>query len=191
MGILGGTFNPPHLGHLILANEVRHSLQLDEVRLMPTANPPHKEFPGDATAEQRFQMVELAVENIDGVSAFSFEIDRGGVSYTYETILELKKIEPETEFYFIIGGDMVDTLHTWHKIEELMELISFVGVRRPGSDGVTHYPITVVDIPSIDLSSTMIRNRIRNNGSVQLLVPEAVESFIVREGLYGSKGNSK
>src|SRR6185437_11016767 len=104
IGILGGTFNPPHIGHLIVANEVRHSLNLDEVRLMPTAVPLHKEATADATAKQRLRMVELAVADIDGLSVSSFEVERGGISYTFDTMKELTLLEPENEFFFIIGG---------------------------------------------------------------------------------------
>ena len=98
IGILGGTFNPPHIGHLIVANEVKHALGLDEVRLMPTAIPPHKTAPGDATAEQRLQMVELAVQDIDGLTVSAFEVERGGVSYTFDTMKQLTEIEPKVSF---------------------------------------------------------------------------------------------
>ncbi|MEK4403830.1 nicotinate-nucleotide adenylyltransferase [Sporosarcina sp. FSL K6-6792] len=186
IGILGGTFNPPHIGHLIVANEVKQSLCLDEVRLMPTAVPPHKTAPGDATAEQRLQMVELAVMAIDGLTVSAFEVGRGGVSYTFDTMRQLTQIEPEIEFYFIIGGDMIDLLPKWHRIEELVTLVNFVGVGRPGTNGTTDYPIIMVDIPQIELSSTLIRQRFSENGAVQLLIPPAVEAFIREEGLYGS-----
>ncbi|WP_318615111.1 nicotinate-nucleotide adenylyltransferase [Sporosarcina sp. YIM B06819] len=185
VGILGGTFNPPHMGHLLVANEVRHALGLDEVRLMPTAVPPHKAAPGDATATQRLQMAELAAADIDGLVVSSFEVERGGISYTYDTIEQLKTLEPDNDFYFIIGGDMIDLLPEWHRIDELVKLIHFVGVGRPGTIGVTDYPIVLVNIPQIDLSSTLIRQRFASQGTVQLLIPPAVEAFIREEGLYG------
>ena len=186
IGILGGTFNPPHIGHLIVANEVKHALDLDEVRLMPTAVPPHKTAPGDATAEQRLHMVELAVRAINGLTVSAFEVERGGVSYTLDTMKQLAEIEPEIKFYFIIGGDMIDLLPEWHRIEELVTLVNFVGVARPGTVGTTDYPINMVDIPQIELSSTLIRQRFSEDGAVQLLIPPAVEAFIRKEGLYGS-----
>ncbi len=186
IGILGGTFNPPHIGHLIVANEVKQSLGLDEVRLMPTAVPPHKTAPGDATAKQRLQMVELAVKAINGLTVSAFEVERGGVSYTFDTMKQLTEIEPESEFYFIIGGDMIDLLPEWYRIEELVTLVNFVGVGRPGTIGTTDFPIIMVDIPQIELSSTLIRQRFSDNGAVQLLIPLAVEAFIRKEGLYGS-----
>ena len=123
VGILGGTFNPPHIGHLIVANEVKNALDLDEVRLMPTAVPPHKQVPGDATASQRLQMVELAVADSNGLTAFPFEVERGGVSYTFDTMKQLTEMEPDTSFDFIIGGDMIDMLPEWHRIDELVQLV--------------------------------------------------------------------
>ncbi len=186
IGILGGTFNPPHIGHLIIANEVKQSLGLDEVRLMPTAVPPHKTAPNDATAEQRLQMVELAVKAIKGLTISAFEVERGGVSYTFDTMKQLIEIEPGIKFYFIIGGDMIDLLPEWHRIEELVTLVNFVGVGRPGTIGTTDFPINMVDIPQIELSSTLIRHRFSENDSVQFLIPSEVEAFIRKEGLYGS-----
>lgn len=191
VGLLGGTFNPPHIGHLIMANEVKHALQLDEVRLMPTSIPPHKADPSDATPQQRFQMVELAVSGISGLTASSFEVDRGGVSYTFDTMKALIEQEPENEFHFIIGGDMIDMLHKWYKIDELMKIVTFVGVGRPGTEGETQYPITMVQIPEIDLSSTLIRNRIETGGTIQFLVPDTIGTFIRQEGLYGTRSIEK
>lgn len=185
IGILGGTFNPPHIGHLIVANEVQHALGLDEVRFMPTALPPHKSAPGDATAEQRLRMVELAVADYDKFAVSAFEVTRGGISYTYDTMKQLTELEPEVDFHFIIGGDMIDMLPKWHRIEELLELVTFVGVARPGTIGTTAFPITMVEIPQIELSSTLIRQRFVMDGTVQFLLPPKVEAFIREEGLYG------
>lgn len=185
IGILGGTFNPPHIGHLIIANEVRYALGLDEVRLMPNAQPPHKMAPGDATALQRLSMTELAVTGIEGLTVSAFEVERGGVSYTFDTMQQMKELEPDVDFYFIIGGDMIDMLPKWYKIDELAKLVTFVGVRRPGANGKSELPVTFVEIPQIDLSSTVIRQRCAAQGTVQLLIPPAVEDFIREEGLYG------
>ncbi|MBB4825789.1 nicotinate-nucleotide adenylyltransferase [Sporosarcina luteola] len=184
IGLLGGTFNPPHIGHLIIANEVKHALNLDEVRLMPTAIPPHKLNPSDASPEQRLQMVKLAIHDADGLTSFSFEVDRGGVSYTYDTIAALRTQEPDIQFHFIIGGDMIDSLPSWHRIEDLVKIVTFVGVGRPGTIGTTKYPVQMVELPQIDLSSTLIRNRIKQGGTVSFLIPDAVKSFIREEGLY-------
>ena len=188
IGILGGTFNPPHIGHLIIANEIKYALELDEVRLIPTASPPHKAADKDVTAHQRLHMVELAVEGVEGLIASSIEVDKGGVSYSYDTISALKEIEPEAEFFFIIGADMVDLLPTWHKIDELVQLVTFIGVNRPGSLGETPYPVKFITIPEIDLSSTILRERLAEGGTIKFLTPPNVESFIRQEGLYGSSG---
>ncbi|BAQ11513.1 nicotinate-nucleotide adenylyltransferase [Bacillus sp. OxB-1] len=186
VGILGGTFNPPHIGHLIVANEVRIALGLAEVRLMPAAVPPHKMVPHDATVLQRLHMVELAVAGLEGLAVSDFEVERGGISYTYDTMSEMTAREPDVDFHFIIGGDMIDMLPQWYKIDELSRLVKLVGVHRPGTIGETEYPIIYVDIPQIDLSSTMIRNRYSDRGTAQLLVLPAVEEYIHKENLYGS-----
>lgn len=186
IGLLGGTFNPPHLGHLLIANEVRHALALDEVRLMPTAESPHKSIAGSTTALQRLNMVELAVQSMEGLEASSFEIDRGGVSYTYDTIQALRESEPQSQFYFIIGGDMIDYLANWHRIDELIKCVQFIGVNRPGYKAQTAYPIQMVDCPQLLLSSSELRERFARNENVQLLVPETVEAYIRQEGLYGA-----
>lgn len=191
IGILGGTFNPPHIGHLIIANEIKYALDLDEVRLIPTASPPHKTADKDVTALQRLKMVELAVEGAEGLTASSFEVDKGGVSYSYDTISALKEIEPETEFFFIIGADMVDLLPTWHKIDELVQIVTFIGVNRPGAHGETPYPVTFISIPEIDLSSTVIRDRLAEGGTIRFLTPPKVDSYIRQEGLYGSSASQK
>lgn len=140
IGLFGGTFNPPHIGHLIMANEVYAALDLTEVRFMPNATAPHKEAVTSATNAQRLKMVELAIQDVPYFSAETFEIERGGVSYTYETMKAMCEREPDVEFYFIIGGDMIDSLHTWYRIDELTELVQFVGVKRPGSEAK---PITM------------------------------------------------
>ncbi len=191
IGILGGTFNPPHIGHLIVANEVMHALNLEEVRLMPTAISPHKLTTGHATANQRLAMTRLAVEGISGLTVSAFEVDRGGVSYTYDTMRRLKDQEPDNEFYFIIGGDMIDMLSDWYKINDLIDIVDFVGVGRPGTIGKTTIPIMMVDIPQIELSSTLIRQRLSANGPVELILPAKVERFIREEGLYGSTTRKK
>lgn len=186
VGLLGGTFNPPHIGHLIMANEVLHALDLDEVRFMPNANPPHKQKPGEATNEQRAKMVELAIAEAPHFQLELFELKRGGVSYTFETMQAMCDNEPQTDFYFIIGGDMIDSLHTWHQIDELIELVHFVGVKRPGTKAETSYDVQMVEAPEIDLSSTFIRKRLQTGHTLDYLLPQAVEAYIRKEGLYGA-----
>jgi len=187
VGILGGTFNPPHIGHLIMANEAYDALSLDEVRFMPNAIAPHKKMVDDASMENRLRMVELATRPYDHFKIESIELTLGGVSYTYNTILELLKREPETQFYFIIGGDMIDSLHTWYKIDELVKLVKFVGLKRPGTKSATTYDVKIVEAPEIDLSSTLIRRRLKTGATLEFLLPDGVESYIRKEGLYGTR----
>ena len=187
IGLLGGTFNPPHIGHLLMANEVCVALNLDEVRLMPNATPPHKVVNTDASNEQRLEMVKLAVAPYENLTYESFEIEAGGISYTVDTMKGLREREPEATFYFIIGGDMIDTLHTWDRIEELLEDVQFVGVARPGTASKTKLPVLIVEVPQIDLSSTAIRQRLATGGNLEIILPEPVQTFIREEGLYGTK----
>ncbi|WP_039041719.1 nicotinate-nucleotide adenylyltransferase [Sporosarcina sp. ZBG7A] len=186
IGILGGTFNPPHIGHLIMANEVCEALELDEVRLMPTAIPPHKQLSDTATPIQRLEMTELAVTGNDYLHTCDEEVHFGGVSYTFNTMQRLLAKEPETVFYFIIGGDMVDSLHTWYKIDDLVKMVHFVGVRRPGSMSLTDYPIQFIDTPMIDLSSTLLRAKYAQHKTTAYLIPKSVDRYIRQEGLYGA-----
>lgn len=187
IGLLGGTFNPPHLAHLIMANEVADKLGLDEVRFMPNAVPPHKVKDGDATAAERLEMTRLAIADNPRFTLEPFEIERGGVSYTYETMMLLTAREPDVQFYFIIGGDSIDDLHTWYHIDELVQLVHFVGVARPGHLGTTTYPVELVEAPLIDLSSTLIRKRLQQGLTTRYLLPDKVAQYIREEGLYGTR----
>ncbi|WKA60064.1 nicotinate-nucleotide adenylyltransferase [Planococcus shenhongbingii] len=186
VGILGGTFNPPHLGHLIMANEALHSTGLDEVRFMPNYIAPHKEVSG-ATAEHRLKMTRLAVMGHDKFLIEDFEIRQGGVSYTFDTVKKMIEREPDAEFYFIIGGDSIEGLPTWYRIDDLAKIIRFIGIRRPGYLHDTIYPVLLIDSPELHLSSTMLRDRVAEGGTISFLVPEKVEAFIRKERLYGSK----
>lgn len=184
IGILGGTFDPPHVGHLIIAEEVRLALELEEIWFIPTYTPPHKE---DAItkAYDRIKMTELAIQSNPYFKINTIEIERKGKSYTIDTIAELRRLYPDCEFYFIIGGDMVEYLPNWHRIDELVGMVKFVGVERTGYGMDPPYDVIKVEIPLIDISSSALRNFLRNNRSVNYLVPEAVFAYIRREGLYG------
>jgi nicotinate-nucleotide adenylyltransferase len=186
IGILGGTFNPPHLGHLVMANEALHAAGLDEVRFMPNFIAPHKEVSG-ASAEQRLEMTKLAIAGHPQFAVEDVEIKLGGVSFTYDTMMKMTEAEPAHEFYFIIGGDMIDGLGSWYRIDELVQLVRFIGIRRPGYENKTAYPVLLVDSPEIHLSSSMLRERISNGGTTTFLMPEQVETYIRKEQLYGFK----
>ncbi|WP_208421940.1 nicotinate-nucleotide adenylyltransferase [Latilactobacillus fragifolii] len=184
VGIMGGTFNPPHIGHLVMAEQVRSQLGLDKVLFMPDANPPHVDEKKTLPAKHRVAMVERAIANNPHFELDLMEIERGGVSYTYDTIVALKQQHPEIDYYFIIGGDMVDYLSTWHRIDDLVQLVQFVGVKRTGYKQQTPYPVLWVDAPVIDISSTQIRNKLQQGGSVRYLIPDLVFDYIQKEGLY-------
>lgn len=187
VGILGGTFNPPHIGHLIMANEAYHALQLDEVRFMPNAIAPHKQIEDDPTTDERRNMVEIAIAPYPHFKLETIELDRGGVSYTYDTMVKLCEKEPDNEFYFIIGGDMIDSLHTWYNIDRLVQLVRFIGLKRPGTLSKTKYDIRMVEAPQIDISSSLIRKRLKTGETLKFLIPDEVEAYIRKEGLYGTR----
>lgn len=183
IGIIGGTFDPPHVGHLIIAEEVRIALGLDEVWFIPTNEPPHKEK-AMTDGKTRIKMVKKAVKNNPYFKVNDIEMEREGKSYTIDTMKALINRNPDITFYFIIGADMVEYLPHWHKIDELMELVTFVGVKRYGFNFNSTYPILEVAIPMIDISSSMIKERLIKNQSVTYLIPETVENFINEERLY-------
>lgn len=185
VGILGGTFDPPHLGHLVIAEEVYHALSLDEVWFIPSQEPPHKEK-ANTDAKYRVSMLEAAIENNEHFAVNSIELERSGKSYTFDTIHELHKRYSDITFYFIIGADMVEYLPKWYKIEELVNQIQFVGVKRTAFKLETEYPVVEVNIPTIEISSTMIRKRIKDKGSIKYLVPDQVNQVIKEYRLYES-----
>lgn len=184
VGILGGTFNPIHNGHLIIADQVCSQLGLDQVYFMPDANPPHVDQKLAIDSRDRVAMVNVAIYGNPKFAIEMTEIFRGGVSYSYDTMLELTRRHPENQYYFIIGGDMVSYLPKWHRIDDLVKLVSFVGVKRDGYTPASKYPIIWVDVPYIDISSTLIRSKIRQHQSIRYLVPDAVLKYIKEHHLY-------
>ncbi|EHM01443.1 nicotinate-nucleotide adenylyltransferase [Lentilactobacillus parafarraginis F0439] len=184
VGILGGTFNPIHNGHLIIADQVCSQLGLDQVYFMPDANPPHVDQKLAIDSRDRVAMVNAAIYGNPKFAIEMTEIFRGGVSYSYDTMLELTRRHPENQYYFIIGGDMVSYLPKWHRIDDLVKLVSFVGVKRDGYTPASKYPIIWVDVPYIYFSSTLIRSKIRQHQSIRYLVPDAVLKYIKEHHLY-------
>lgn len=183
IGILGGTFDPPHIGHLIIAEEVRRALALEEIWFIPSYEPPHK---AEATinAKTRLNMLSLAIENNCSFKINPIEIQRKEKSYTIHTMEILTQQYPQTNFYFIIGADMVEYLPNWYKIDELIELVTFVGVEREGFSVKSSYPILTVKIPMINISSSMLRERLRKGESAQYLIPDKVYRYIKENRLY-------
>ncbi|ENH97590.1 nicotinic acid mononucleotide adenylyltransferase [Gracilibacillus halophilus YIM-C55.5] len=183
IGIFGGTFDPPHYGHLVMAEQVYQHLSLDEVWFIPSYQPPHKAN-AKTTGEDRIELTKAAIADHPDFYLNTIEVERRGKSYTMDTIRELKEIHPHDDFYFIIGGDMVEFLPNWHQIDQLIEQITFVGVKRPGFSVDTPYPVKEVEMPLIDISSTMIRDRIQKRQSIRYLTPPAVIKQIDNAKLY-------
>lgn len=184
VGILGGTFNPVHIAHLITADQVGKALGLETVALMPSNQPPHQDEKKTIDAVHRLQMLELAIVDNPLLSIEPIELQRAGKSYTYDTMKLLTEQNPDTDYYFIIGGDMVEYLPKWYKIDELMQMVNFVGVRRPNYPTETEYPIIWIDVPLMDVSSTQLRKKIAQGCSVNYLVPPNVVNYIQEKGLY-------
>lgn len=184
IGILGGTFNPPHVGHLVIAEQVADKLGLDKVYFMPNAKPPHVDVKQAIDPLHRAKMVQAAIAGNSRFGIELLEVQRGGKSYTYNTMLQLKVEHPNYEYYFIIGGDEVAYLKTWYRIDDLLKLVHFVGVNRPGQPRVTDYPVEWVEVPNLEISSTDIRKRIAIKQSVRYLLPDMVAAYIVEKGLY-------
>ncbi|MDN6196133.1 MAG: nicotinate-nucleotide adenylyltransferase [Atopostipes suicloacalis] len=185
VGIIGGTFNPPHLGHLIIADQVKDQLDLDRILFMPTAEPPHSSIEKKTiAAKKRVEMLDLAIMEDPDFDLELYEVEKGGKNYTYDTMKALRELYPAVDFYFIIGGDMIVDLPSWHRIDELVELVQFVGVQRPDFKSETNYPIIMVDIPMTDISSSLIREKISRGCSIKYLVSEDVRKYIELEGLY-------
>ena len=184
VGILGGTFDPPHYGHLLIANEVLSELNLDEIWFMPNQEPPHKKKSDSVENTDRLQMLELSIEGNSAFKIEKIELERSGPSFTVDTMKILNEQFPNHQFYFIIGADMIEYLPKWHKIDELMELVQFVGVQRPEYSSETDYPIHYVDIPAFEVSSSMIRERVNQGMTVRYLLPDRVIDFIREKQLY-------
>jgi nicotinate-nucleotide adenylyltransferase len=202
LGILGGTFDPIHVGHLIMAETVRDEMALDKVLFVPAAAPPHKHTQPITPATDRLELVRLAIEGNPAFEASDIEITRGGVSYTIETIEALRRsYGDEATLFFIIGADMVSELSTWKDIDHLVHLCEFVVAARPGhrieelvSEASGLAPETrqrvlhhYVDAVLVDISSSDLRARLAEGRSVRYRLPEAVERAIRTKGLYGTK----
>lgn len=195
LGILGGTFDPVHMGHLRMAEAVYEKMQLEKIIFIPAYVAPHKVGLDFAPAEERFAMTKLAVEPFADFTVSDLELKRSGVSYTIDTVRELSRIYAGKKLYFIIGADSVVQLHTWNNIYDLLELATFVAAGRPGYEGVKEQvvetlgreaaeKIVLLDTPEYDISSTDIRTRIRSGASLAGLVPSVVEEYIRNHGLY-------
>lgn len=185
VGILGGTFNPIHIGHLILAEEAREKLKLDKIIFMPAYLPPHKDDTDIAQARFRYEMVRLAIKTNKYFAISDIEIKRDGRSYTIDTLKEFKKTYPDDELYFIIGSDLLKYLDEWKDLTEITKLVKFIAATRPGYplQNLPSY-ISTLPIRAVDISGFQIRQAIRENRSFRYLVPEVVFRYINKKGLY-------
>lgn len=187
IGILGGTFNPIHLGHIRLAEEASKALRLDKIIFIPAYLPPHKKKDKDIIPWQdRYSMIELAIEDREPFEVSDIELRRKGTSYSINTIKELKDIYSGTDqIFFITGSDSVDELKTWKDIEELKKLCTFVIATRPGYN-IASLPenATIINVDTPDISSTDIRRRIRQREPFEQSVPKKVYNYIIKRKLY-------
>lgn len=186
LGIFGGTFDPPHIGHLVVASDACEQLRLDRLILVPSAAPPHKQGTVRATAEQRLELVRAAVEGDDRLDVDPLELNRTGASYTVETLRQLRERHPEAELFFLVGVDQMQVLDSWREPREVARLARLSVLTRNGElpDPASPFPHEVVPVTRIDLSATDIRRRVREGRSIRYLVPERVRETIETLGLY-------
>ena len=187
VGLIGGTFDPIHNGHLLLAIFTREILALNEVVFIPAADPPHKDSI-HARADQRMDMVEMAIAGIDGFSASRIELDRPGKSYTVDTLRQLRADYPHSALFLIIGSDNVAQMSTWHDPLGIVDQCTVVAGKRLAKDNEVDPALVArmrfIDTPLIELSSTHIRQRLRDGLAVRGMIPDAVERYVLEKGLY-------
>ena len=195
IGILGGSFNPPHVGHLLMAQEAHAQLSLDKVVFMPVAAPPHKALDDDPGAEERLELCRLATAKDDRLEVSRLELDRGGASYTVDTLREIHATAPGDELTFIVGGDMAHSLPAWREPEAVLELAE-LGVaerleirRRDIADRLAPLRgasdrLRFFDLPRVDVSSSDIRRRVREGRPIRYWVPDDVARVIGARGYY-------
>ncbi len=199
LGIFGGTFDPIHYGHLILAEHCREACALDEVWFVPAASPPHKEDSRISPASARIEMVELAVSGCSNLAVSRIELHREGPSYTVDTLRQLADEGVDRDLFLLIGADSLHDLKSWREPEQIATLAQIVAVNRGREalpdlqamrdtlgDAITER-VQHVSIPPIDISSTNIRARVRDDRSIRFLIPRAVEAYVREHGLYAGK----
>jgi nicotinate-nucleotide adenylyltransferase len=196
VGILGGAFNPPHIGHLVCAQEALVQLELDKVVFMPVGEAPHRQLEGDPGVEVRLELVELAIADDPRFAVSRMEIDRSGPSYTSDTLSELREQAPDDELFLILGGDQAAALASWHEPEKVLALAqlavmertnwsrSAVGIKVGRVKGAER--IRYLDMPIIQVSSSEIRRRVTRGRPIRYLVPDKVAAYIEANGPYGA-----
>ena len=191
IGIFGGSFNPPHIAHLLVAELISEQFDLDHVLWLTNFQSPLKNVEDIAPASHRLAMTRLAIEGNERFSVSDLEVRRGGISYTIDTIRTLQDAHPHVDFRLIAGSDSLADFDTWREPQEILDRVRLIIFRRPASEAVTFTAglearIDYADAPLFDVSATVIRNRIRAQKSIRYMVPEAVRSYILEHGLYTS-----
>jgi nicotinate-nucleotide adenylyltransferase len=198
VGIFGGTFDPIHTGHLVIAQDAAEKLDLSEIIFVPAAIPPHKQHFQQSSAEHRLNMLSAAVEADVRFSVSEMELQRGGISYTFDTVRNFKAANPEVNPVLIVGSDTLVDLHNWYNVDELLELCEVASFMRPGESTISairekvQLPETqknqllgnAFESHMIGISSTEIRARVREGLGIKYLVPPEVETYILDHGLY-------
>ena len=190
LAIMGGTFSPPHLGHLICAEEVNEHFKFEKVMFVPSARPPHKDGGGVLDAEHRYMMTVLATQDNPRFAVSRIELDRPGRSYSIETVKQLKEIYGQnTEIYWVIGADAILEMSIWKDVDKLLTICRFIAINRPGydlsqADERFMKKVQLLEVTNVDISATEIRRRVSQGKSIRYLVPPAVEQYICENGLY-------
>ncbi len=188
IGVMGGTFDPIHNGHLVAASEVAHAFALDEVLFVPTGQPWQKAARSVSAAEDRYLMTVIATASNPQFSVSRVDIDRPGETFTIDTLRDLRAQRPDAEFFFITGADALTRMMSWRDAEELFALARFVGCTRPGhrlsGDGLPDERVSLVEIPALAISSTECRERVRAGEPIWYLVPDGIVQYISKNGLY-------
>ena len=190
IGVMGGTFDPIHNGHLVAASEVAAEFNLDEVLFVPTGDSWQKDVATDA--EHRYAMTVIATESNPLFKASRADIEREGATYTVDTLRDLRAANPDADLFFITGTDAISSIGTWKDVDSLWQLAHFVVVTRPGFNlelpSAPEGAISVVEIPALEISSTSIRERVRSGRPLWYLVPDGVLDYIAKNGLYSKAG---
>ncbi len=188
---MGGTFDPIHHGHLVAASEVQAWYDLDEVIFVPTGTPWQKSSRDVSPAEDRYLMTVIATASNPRFSVSRVDIDRGGPTYTIDTLRDLRKIRPDADLFFITGADALAQILTWQDASSIFELAHFVGCTRPGTtiddstlEGLPADRVTIVEVPALAISSTECRQRASSGEPVWYLVPDGIVQYIAKRGLY-------
>ena len=197
LGVMGGTFDPIHHGHLVAASEVAAEFGLDEVVFVPTGVPWQKRERDVSMAEDRYLMTVIATASNPRVSVSRVDIDREGDTYTVDTLKDLRAERgDDTDLFFITGADALRQILTWRGADQLFDLAHFVGVTRPGvplsEDDLSHLPddaVTLLEVPALSISSTACRDRVRVHKPIWYLVPDGIVQYIAKRGLYPAPGS--